>query len=154
MPAGQRIKGKDGIVQLTSGAITEEIPCLTSFTLDTSASLSAQSSNCMLSNGDGGSEADSDWETQTVESRSWSFSTEHQWQKDDAVGTTEIADVTNVGDSVDIVAFPNKKDGPGNRKYSGKAIIESVSIPTEAGGVITQSISYTGDGPLSKGLTE
>lgn len=153
MPRGQRITGKDGIVQLTSGTTSEEIPCLTSFTLDVSASLSAQTSNCMLSNGDGGTDVGAEWDTQTLESRSWTFSTEHQWQRDDEIGTTEIADVTNVGDRVDIVAYPNRKDGPGNRRYFGTAIIESVSVPVEAGGVITQSISYTGDGPLQKDVT-
>lgn len=153
MPAGQKIKGRDGIISLNDGVDTEEIPCLTSWTLDVSASLTEDSTSCMLSNGDGGTSAGGEWTTSEVESKQWSLSIENTWQKDDAVGTTGMLDATNVGDAVSAILYPNQKDGAGHRTYSGDGIIESVSISSETTTTITTSTTIKGTGALTKGVT-
>ena len=55
MTAGKIIRGIDGIFSLTSGATTEELPCLMSWTLESSASVTEENATCMASNDDGGS---------------------------------------------------------------------------------------------------
>lgn len=148
MPAGEIIRGIDGVVRLTSGGVTEEIPCLTSWTIEASADVNQESNTCMASNGDGGAAAGGAWANAFTDGRSFSLSTEHFWQREQTAGTTSIADVTNVGDTVTFSVAPT--GNLGTIFYSGTAIIESVSVPSEAKGRITQSISYIGDGELAK----
>lgn len=150
MPAGEIIRGIDGVVRLTSGGVSEEIPCLTSWTIEASADVNQESNTCMASNGDGGAAAGGAWANSFTDGRSFSLSTEHFWQRDQTAGTTAIADATNVGDTVTFTVFPEGPTGPVS--YTGVAIIESVSVPSEAKGRITQSISYIGNGELEKNV--
>jgi hypothetical protein len=153
MAAGQKIKGKDGIIEMTVDATTEEIPCLTSWTLDVQATINEDTTSCMLSNGDGGSAVGGDWTESEVESKNWSLSAEHVWQKDDTVGTTGMLDATDVGAKCSAVLYPNNKTGAGNRTYSGDMILESVSITSETASTITTSSTFKGTGALTKGVT-
>lgn len=151
MAAGQIIKGIDGIIEINDGSNTEEIPCLTNWTLEASASLNEESVSCMLSNGDGGSGEGGKWNESFVEGKSFSLSSEHYWQEDQAAGTTGIIDVTDVGKSVTFKLYPNT-NAAGKVEYSGSAIVESVSVPSEANGKITQSVTFKGSGQLVKNI--
>lgn len=151
MPAGEKITGEDGIIELTTGGTAEEIPCLTSYTLETSASLSEDTTNCMLSNADGGSSTDAAWSTSSVESRSWTLSSEHMWQEDDTVGASDQIDLTAVGETVGVKLYPHTS-ASGKVEYAGNAIIESVSVPAEVNGKITQSVTYKGTGALARNI--
>jgi len=79
MAAGEKIKGKDGIIEMTVGGVTEEIACLTSWTLDVGTSITTDSTSCMLSNGDGGTGSEGGWDTYELESKNWSVTAEHVW---------------------------------------------------------------------------
>lgn len=151
MPNGQIIKGEDGIILLKdeSGTTIGEIPCLTSWTIEASASLSAQATRCMKSNGDGGSASAADWATQTVESKSFNISAEFNWQKDDQIPAGVALDPTKVGDKVTFELYPDD-DTAGEVVYTGAARIESVSVPSEVNGNITQSATLQGDGALTR----
>lgn len=153
MAAGQKIRGKDGIIEMTIDATTEEIPCLTGWTLDVSASLNEDSTACMLSNGDGGTDAGGEWSDSEIESKSWTLSAEFLWQKDDTVGTTGIIDATDVGASGGVKLYPDKKTGAGHREYSGNVILESVSVTSETSSTITASATFKGTGALTKAVT-
>jgi len=151
MPAGEIIRGVDGILEITdpAGPTTEEVPCLTSWTLEASASINDEQTTCMLSNGDGGSASGGQWNEAYLEGKSFSVSSEHMWQEDQTVGTTAILDVTDVGKSITFKLYPNT-NAVGQIEYSGSAIVESVSVPSEANGKITQSVTYKGTGALTK----
>lgn len=149
MPAGERIKGSEGIIELSDGVTTEEIPNLTEWTLNTQANLNEQEASFMLSNGDGGAAAGGQWSTKTLTSKSFSFTTNHRWQEDQTVGTTGIADVTDIGAEVTFKLYPNG-NASGQVEYSGTALIQSVSVPSQADEEMTQEITFEGTGALVK----
>ena len=98
-----------------------------------------------------GARLDRPWNESWTEGLSFSGSTEHRWQEGQDVGATGIADLDNVGDEVAFEVYPNG-NAAGKVKYSGKAIIESVSVPSEVNGKIMQSLSFKGNGALTKSL--
>ena len=149
MPAGSKIRGTDGVISVTRNGTTEEIPMLSSWTLETAASVNEDDTAVMLSNDDGGSSAPT-WTESTVSTKNWSVSAEHFWQEDDSVGTTGLYDATEVGVELDIVLFPNGRT-TGSVQYAGKVFLESISTPSESSGFITQSVSLKGTGALVKG---
>lgn len=153
MPAGQRITGEDGIILLkdSDGVVIGEVPCLMSFTIDTSASIAERNVTCMKSNGDGGSEVEKKWTELTLESKSWSGSLEFLWQEDQTIPASVALDATNVGDQLEVELYPN--DNIADKVvYTGKARIESVSIPSTITEEIKQSVNIKGDGALTKAL--
>ena len=152
MAAGEKIKGKDGIIEMTVGGVTEEIACLTSWTLDVGTSITTDSTSCMLSNGDGGTGSEGGWDTSELESKNWSVTAEHFWQKDDLVGMTAELDATDAGSTGTIKLYPNTKVA-GSREYSGSVILESVSITSETSTTITASLTLKGTGALAKAVT-
>ena len=151
MPEGSQIAGEDGIITLKQpdGTIIGELPCLESWTLEASASLSQRGTRCMKSNGDGGSGSDGGWQSSTVESKSWTGTMEFYYQIDDEIPASEKLDVTNVGDIIGSDLFPND-NVTGRPVYSGEARIESVSVNSEATGDVKTSVSITGNGALLK----
>ena len=157
MANGRIIRGIDGILSLTTATnsatpgVTEEIPCLQSWTLETSASVTEENATCMASNGDGGSDVGGAWNETWVEGRSFSLSSEHFWQSDQAAGATAIVDVDRVGEEMTFKLYPNG-NATGAVVYEGKAHIESISTPSEVNGKIMQSLSYKGNGALTKSI--
>lgn len=147
------IRGIDGILEITDpgGPTTEEIPCLTSWTLESTADTNTESNVCMLSNGDGGSSVAAGWDTTYVSGKGFSISSEHNWQEDQTEGSTGILDVTDVGKEITFNLYPNTNT-TGKVEYSGTAVVTNVSVPSEANGKITQSVSYEGTGELVKTL--
>lgn len=151
MPAGQKISGRDGIIELTNaaGTVIEEIPCLQSFTLTGEASFLEDGELCMLSNDDGGSDKAAAGTSVELQSTKFSLSTEHYWQEDQTVGTTAIADVTDIGKKVSFKVYPNTK-ASGKLEYSGVAYISNVTEPSSAGEKIKQTMEFIVDGVLTK----
>lgn len=147
MPAGERITGKEGIIELTQGATVEEIPCLTEWNLQTEVNIEDLEAVCMASNGDGGAAGGPSWNKKSVGGKSFQFTTNHRWQEDQAVGTTAIAGPTNVGDEVTFKLYPNG-NAAGKRVLSGSAIIQSVGVPSTANGELTQEMTFIGNGAL------
>ena len=150
MAAGSKIRGTDGVIRVTRNGTTEEIPMLSSWTLETAANINEDDTAVMLSNDDGGSSAPT-WTDSTVSTKNWSLSAEHYWQEDDQVGSTGLYDATEVGIQLDIVLFPNGRT-TGSVQYSGKVYLESVSTPSESSGFVTQSVSFKGTGSLVSGV--
>lgn len=152
MPAGQIITGEDGIINLkeTGGTVIGEVPCLKSFSVETSADLSENNTKCMKSNDDGGSGSDGGWKNNRVSGKSWSATLEFAHQKEATNVPGAIAlDLTNVGDELTCEFFPNDKTS-GDDVYSGNAIIESVSQPQEVDGDIYVTVNVKGNGALTK----
>jgi len=148
---GSKISGIDGIIELRdeAGTVIGEIPMLESWTLESSVSLNTDEGVVMLSNGDGGSSSNNNWSKSDIGVKSWSLSSEHYWQEDDAVETTGVADATQVGFRAFVNLYPNTSD-TGKVRYSGEVILESVSVPSEASGKIKQSLTFKGDGELAR----
>lgn len=154
MPAGELIKGEDGIINLldpVTGNVIGEVPCLTQWSIDASASINERSAKCMKSNGDGGSGSTANWTNATVESRSASISMEFYWQKNQAIPAGVKLDPTNVGDSVNFELFPEDNIA-GGIVYTGTAVIESAPISSEVAGDITTSVTLKLDGKLTKAV--
>lgn len=151
MPAGSVIKGEDGIIVLKSsaGVLIGEVPCLTSWTLEASASLNERNNRCMKSNNDGGSGSANNWATQTLEGKSFSLDLEFFWQENQSIPGSVKLDPTNVGEKIQFELKPNNSTS-GKVVYTGSAIIESVSVPSEVTGDITCSVNLVGDGELVK----
>lgn len=151
MPAGTQISGEDGIVKLID-ADTDieigEIPCLVSWTLEASASIASRSTRCMKSNGDGGSDTEASWDKNTVEGKSWNVSANFFWQENQSIPASLKLDPTNVGQKVKLELYPNDSDS-GKVVYSGTAIIESVSDPSEVTGDVKCDVTLRGDGALA-----
>lgn len=141
MPAGEIIKGENGRVVI-EGEDSGEVPCLTSWTLEASASLNERNNRCMKSNDDN---TGSQWAAQTLEGRAFSLELEFFWQESEAIPASQQLDGTHVGSMIDFIVYPD--DAPGVR-YEGRAIIDSVSLTGEVNGDIACSVSLTGDGPL------
>ena len=152
MPAGSRIRGIDGVIELTDGTpTTEEIPMLQEWELQVEANLETEEGVFMASNGDGGAAAGADWNSSYVVGKSWTLTTTHKWQKDNTVGTTAIAGPTNIGDEVTVKLYPTGNNAGGtDKELSGTAIISSVGVPSSAGGEIEQQLTLTGTGPLAE----
>lgn len=140
MPAGQVINGENGRVTV-QGSDTGEVPCLTSWILEGSASLNERNNRCMKSNDDN---AANQWSTQTLEGRGFSLELEFFWQEDEEIPASMQLDATNIGDVVDFELQPTD----GTVTYAGNAIIESVSIPSNVNGDITCSVTLQGNGAL------
>lgn len=153
MPAGSQISGEDGIINLkeVGGADIGEVPCLESWTLDASASLSERGTKCMKSNGDGGSGSAGGWQTNSVESKTWSGTLEFYYQEDALIPASERLDPTNIGDELEVELFPND-NVVGKVVYSGNARIENVSTSAEANGDVKVSVNIKGNGALTKAL--
>ena len=153
MPAGTQISGEDGIVTLKNvgGAVIGDVPCLTNFTIDASASLNERSTKCMKSNGDGGSGSSGGWTNSSVESKSWTVALDFYFQEDQLIPGSVKLDPTNVGDSLDLDLFPNDST-TGKVTYSGTAIIESVGTPVEVSGDTKVSVQLKGTGALTKSI--
>jgi hypothetical protein len=105
----------------------------------------------MVSNGDGGAAAGGAWSDSTVESRSWSITCEHSWQKLDDAGTAGILDVDDVGHAGTVILYPDSSTA-GGRQLSGAVIVESVSITSETTSVINASVTLKGTGALTKAI--
>ncbi|MBK1835008.1 hypothetical protein [Roseibacillus ishigakijimensis] len=149
MPTGEIIRGIDGIIEITSGATTEEIPCLTSWTLNGTADIQSESAACMASNGDGGSAVGPKGNRKWTNGTDFNLTTEHFWQEGQDIGTTGVLDVTNVGDTITFKLYPNG-NAEGKVEYSGTAIVEDTSVPSEVNGKITQTCTFQIDGTVTK----
>ena len=149
MAAGTKITGKDGIIELTYDGNTEEIPCLISWTLDESDSYATDNDPCMLSNGDGGSDAAAASPSRELESTDWTISTEHYFQTADDAGATEILETLPKGATVAVKLYPNKKT-TGSLIYSGDAKISSNSRNATSTEKIKQSLTFEATGTLSR----
>jgi hypothetical protein len=149
MPAGTKITGRDGIIELTKGSVIEEIPCLLSWTLTGEASFTEDGEVCMLSNGDGGSSFAAAGTSVDLQSTKYSLSTEHYWQESDLTGATALVDITDIGTKVNFKLYPHMKT-TGKVLYSGVAAISNVSIPSSAGEKIKQTIEFVVDGNLTR----
>eukprot|EP00112_Aurelia_sp_Birch-Aquarium-sp1_P006634 Seg17282.1 transcript_id=Seg17282.1/GoldUCD/mRNA.D3Y31 product="hypothetical protein" protein_id=Seg17282.1/GoldUCD/D3Y31 len=154
MPQGQQISGEDGIVLLknkSDGTVIGEIPCLTNWTLTTSASLSERGTKCMKSNGDGGSDSSGGWTNSTVESRSWNVSLEFYFQDAQDIPASVKLDPTNVGDEVILELFPND-NATGKVMYSGTAIIETAPVTSAVADDMKVTAELKGSGELTKAV--
>jgi len=153
MPAGERIRGIDGVIEILNEASASqgEIPCLSSWELSIAAATQTVPTLCMLSNSDGGSAAAGGWDRNYLESKSWSLTAEFAWQEDDTAGAAAALDPIDVGSRVQTLLYPNTKD-VGKVEYRGFAIITDIGVPSEASGEVRQTISFTGDDDLSRAL--
>lgn len=153
MANGQKIRGKGGILELTSadGLIVEELACMTSWTLDTSSNVFTDDSTCMISNGDGGADGNVSWDTVELNSKAFSLSAEQFFQEAIDAGAAALVDITNVGAKMTFKLYPNTKE-VGKVVYSGAVLLETGSVPSETTSNITQSISFKGDGALTRDL--
>lgn len=151
MPAGTQISGEDGIINLLDleDVAIGEIPCLRSWSLEASASIAQRSVRCMKSNGDGGSDVEAAWDKNTVEGKSWSGNATFFWQENQSIPASLKLDPSNVGQKVKVELYPHD-DASGKVIYSGTAIIESVSIPSEVAGDIQCEVTLRGDGALTQ----
>lgn len=140
MPNGELITGEDGIISLreidTNDHIAQ-VPCLTQWTLDASASIDERSSKCMKSNGDGGDGVDANWTNATVVSKSGSLTLDFYWQNDPSILGGERLDPTHVGDGILATLHPDDFSLTGGSVvYRVFGIIESVNINSEVAGDI------------------
>lgn len=153
MPAGTQITGEDGIIAIldSGGTPIGEIPCLTAWTLESSAAVSSRSTKCMKSNDDGGSTSTLAWDKQTVEGKSWNVTAAFFWQEDQLIPAAVQLDPTKVGEKVQVKLYPHDEDTDAV-VYSGTAVIESVSTPSEVNGDVRVDVTFRGDGTLTKAL--
>lgn len=149
MAAGQKITGKDGILELTYNGVTEEIPCLESWTLTRNFEYEVDNTQCMLSNGDGGSDAAVQSPERELSSVDWSISSEHYFQIDDAAGATGILETLPDGATVAVKLYPNKKD-PGSLVYEGNAVITTNDSTASTTDRIKQSLTFEANGALAR----
>lgn len=140
-------KGTDGVLEITSGGTPEEVPCLRSWTLNSSSNLNTENTRCMKSNNDGGSASAIGWDTNTLQGKGWTVEMEFFWQKGDEAASTYL-DPTKSGETVGVKLYPND-NVTGEKEYAGSGIITSVSVPSQVGSNITQTVSITGDGALA-----
>ncbi len=136
-------KGTDGVLEITSGGTAAEVPCLRSWTLNSTTSINSENTRCMKSNSDGGSTSAVGWDSNTLQGKSWSVDMEFFWQKTDE-GASAYVDVTNAGDTVAIKLYPND-NVTGEKEYYGNGLISTVSVPSQVGSNITQTVTITGD---------
>lgn len=153
MPAGEIIRGIDGIMKIldTSDVEIGEIPCLLNWEISASATTRTINTKCMLSNSDGGSAASGGWDATETDSKGYTMSSNHRWQEDQTIPTQAAVDVDDVGTKIKFEVYPNTA-ATGKVIYSGTAIITSVSVPSEVNGEISQTVNFTGDGALVKAL--
>lgn len=71
---------------------------------------------------------------------------EYFWQKTDE-GASAYLDPTKAGDAVSVKLYPNDNVA-GEKEYSGGGLIATVSVPSQVGSNITQTVTITGDGTL------
>lgn len=147
MAAGTKQTGRDGIIELTEGSDTEEIPCLISWTLDESVSFETDTDLCMLSNGDGGSDAAAAAPSRDLQSTDWTLSTEHYFQTALDAGAAEMIETLAAGTSVAVKFYPSKK-ASGDLLYAGNAVISSNSRTADASGKIKHSLTFEANGAL------
>jgi hypothetical protein len=145
--AGTITKGTDGVIEITGGGVPAEIPCLRSWTLNTSASFNEENTRCMKSNADGGSGVAVGWNSNILQGKGWTVEAEFFWQKDDEAAAPDI-EATAVGDTVTVKLYPND-NVTGEKEFSGSAHIQSVSVPSAVGSNITQTVTLVGDGALA-----
>jgi len=69
------------------------------------------------------------------------------WQKTDE-GASTYLDPTKAGETVGVKLYPND-NASGEKEYSGSGLVASVSVPSEVGSNITQTVTITGDGALA-----
>jgi hypothetical protein len=136
--AGTITKGNEGIIKLQGGA---EVPCLSSWELNTTASEQREVTRCMASNGD---DNFSLWESVVAIGRGWRLSLTFYWQKTDEAAAPSFSP-ERTGETIDIELLPDGASGP---SYEGSAIIQSLSKPAEIGVNITQTVNLIGDGDL------
>lgn len=144
---GQQYQGTDGIIRLTDeDHNVAEIPCLKSYSLEAQANFNTIPTGCMKSNGDGGTTKQGGWDKQQLDSKSWSGSAEFSWQKGE-VGASKMLKPSLVGRGLSLDLFP-VDDVRDAERVSGDVKVSSVSVAAEYNGIITQSVSFTGDGEL------
>jgi hypothetical protein len=76
--------------------------------------------------------------------KSWTGSADVFWDESDSA-----AQGCDVGDSVTLALYP-AGDGSGNTFYSGTATVEKLSIKGTYNGMVEASISFKGNGALTK----
>lgn len=157
MAAGSVITGKDGIVGFaadnSAGAIAAatEAACLTDWSINSSATFETTATQCMLSNADGGSGVAAGWDEQEVTGKSWTMDLTNFWQSASNAGAQSEIEPTQVGERKYVVLYPNKKT-TGSVYYHGYARINNVTPTASVSGKITQTISLTGDGALTRSV--
>lgn len=137
--------GKDGIIRIGSVA---EIPRLTSWTLQSSASHQGTNVLSMRSNtGSSGSSGSSgnDWDVQELTARNWTIQCEFFWQKI-AAGASPLVDLTDIGALVAVRLIPSLS----GYYWEGSAYLQSVAVVASVNGKLTQSATLLGDGTLTQ----
>ena len=146
--AGTITKGTDGVLAITSGTNSVvEVPSLRSWTLQSSAQMNTENTRCMKSNSDGGSTQTGGWDSNILQGKNWQVEMEFFWQKDDE-GASPYLDPTQAGNTVEVDLYPNDNTA-GEKKYEGTGLVQSVSVPSQVGSNIMQTVTVVGDGALS-----
>jgi len=148
MAAGTKTKGEDGILKKAAG---NDVACLRSWTLESNANIATLEGRCMKSNDDGGSGVAAPWDDQVVSGKSWSVSAEMFWQVA-PVGVLQLElEPIDVGNEFVMELYPNNET-TGKPYWTGTVIVESVGIPSEVDGYITQSVTLRGKGALTQAV--
>ena len=122
--------GRDGYISINSSEIIE----VSSFTLDISV---GTTDDTVI--GD-------EWETHKITQKSWTASAELFWDETDAsqqaleIGATVAASLQPMGNN------------SGDFAYTGNATVESKSVAAAKDGIVSQSVSLKGNGPINEGV--
>ena len=123
-------KGKEGVIRLGTQFVGE----VRSFELSTT------------SNEVDTSTMGTDWTGVDSTQLSWKGTAEMFWDPED-VGQLAVV----VGNKVDVSFYPNGSSA-GKRLESGSALVTSMSRPQSHDNIISMTIEFTGDGPLTIGV--
>ncbi len=156
MPAGTQISGEDGIVNLldpSDDSVIGEVPCLVSWTLNTTADVQEISTRCMKSNSDGGSDSAVGWSKKKVQGKTWNVSLTFFYQEDQLIPGSVQLDPTMIGERVKVQLYPND-DAIGKVVYEGTAIIASGDVSGDIGSTdgVQTTVPLEGDGELTKAV--
>lgn len=91
----------------------------------------------------------SGWAKNTATIKRWSVSLEAHFDISDG-GQDELRSSIASGSSIALELYLGGESGVGNTSYTGNAVIESMDISNDVAGIVTVSISATGDGALTE----
>ena len=89
------------------------------------------------------------WAKNTSTLKRWTGSLEAHFDVADS-GQDSLRAGLLAGTAVDVVLFAGGTSGAGNVSYSGSLVIESMDITNDVAGIVTVSISGTGNGELTE----
>ena len=88
------------------------------------------------------------WRENTPTLKGWSGSCQAYFDVTDS-GQGDLRNKLRVGETVDLVFYIGANQA-GNIKYSGSAVVKSVSITNDVSGLAEASFSFEGNGELSE----